>query len=637
MWPEDGNLSNIEDAELEALETELVNSFNDLANGENPSDDDIAELSEVRDHITAVRGERGSRAEASAARAEQIAALATEVNGSEGDDENGEGTEGEGEADTTATDDDPANTTTGDEGTNTAEEGTQSGGSTSGGSVTAGATVAQAQRRQPARTRPRQTANDGFEGSTSIIAAADVPNTAAGSTVRSSRQLAEMMVERHRTMGRGNGDNVPVATFQLNTDNRRHLGYDDNVYDRMAEFNQTPQGILAAGGLCAPTASYYRQMILSEADRPVRDALANFTADRGGIRYNPPPTLADVAAGTPAAVGIVTAAQDAANAQKTCFTVNCNAPVEVTINAIYNCLTFGNFGARAFPEQVQAWQDLALAWQARLAETMLLDGIAAGSTTVTAQGLVGAAREILAILGRASAAYRNRHRMAPGSPLRVLLPAWAADLIRADVARGWEDDLDALALADASINSWLAARGLNVTWYLDGKTGSGQVFGQAAGGQTYTDFVLNSTTTVTSATAGFTSADVGRKITATGIPTTATIASVTNPTTVVLTQAATATASGVTGTVNRPVLQQFPGQVFSYMYAEGTWLHLDGGTLDLGLVRDSALNKTNQFQIFSESFENVAKVGPESLEIVMNLVPDGTRGASKAIVTPINV
>jgi hypothetical protein len=60
------------------------------------------------------------------------------------------------------------------------------------------------------------------------------------------------------------------------------------------------------------------------------------------------------------------------------------------------------------------------------------------------------------------------------------------------------------------------------------------------------DGVLNSTTTVTSATAAFTSADVGKTIGAVGVPSGAVIQSVTNATTIVLSQAATTSGSGVT-------------------------------------------------------------------------------------------
>ena len=59
----------------------------------------------------------------------------------------------------------------------------------------------------------------------------------------------------------------------------------------------------------------------------------------------------------------------------------------------------------------------------------------------------------------------------------------------------------------------------------------------------------STSTTVTSATAAFTSADVGSFVTGAGIPAGATIASVTNATTVVISAAATATATGVTLTI----------------------------------------------------------------------------------------
>jgi Phage capsid family len=63
------------------------------------------------------------------------------------------------------------------------------------------------------------------------------------------------------------------------------------------------------------------------------------------------------------------------------------------------------------------------------------------------------------------------------------------------------------------------------------------------------DALLNSSTTVTSATPAFTSGDVRSFVTGTGIPAGATIAPVTNATTVVLSAAATATGSGVTITI----------------------------------------------------------------------------------------
>lgn len=64
--------------------------------------------------------------------------------------------------------------------------------------------------------------------------------------------------------------------------------------------------------------------------------------------------------------------------------------------------------------------------------------------------------------------------------------------------------------------------------------------------------------------------------------------------------------------------------VVSYLYPEGSFIYVDGGGLDLGVVRDSTLNSRNDFQLFAETWEEVAFIGPESLRLSMTLVPDGS-------------
>jgi hypothetical protein len=66
------------------------------------------------------------------------------------------------------------------------------------------------------------------------------------------------------------------------------------------------------------------------------------------------------------------------------------------------------------------------------------------------------------------------------------------------------------------------------------------------------DGVTNSTTTVTSATAAFVAGDVGKQISGGSIPTGAFIASVSNGTTVLISAAATASASGLTIVIGPP-------------------------------------------------------------------------------------
>jgi hypothetical protein len=70
-------------------------------------------------------------------------------------------------------------------------------------------------------------------------------------------------------------------------------------------------------------------------------------------------------------------------------------------------------------------------------------------------------------------------------------------------------------------------------------------------------------------------------------------------------------------------LQNWPTRAITYLFHPGAWLFLDGGVLDLGVVRDSTLNASNDLQIWSESFEGLAFRGLESLRIDMNICPSG--------------
>jgi hypothetical protein len=86
------------------------------------------------------------------------------------------------------------------------------------------------------------------------------------------------------------------------------------------------------------------------------------------------------------------------------------------------------------------------------------------------------------------------------------------------------------------------------------------------------------------------------------------------------------------GAQNAGSLLDFPSTVVWYLFSEGTFLFLDGGTLDLGLVRDSSLNSTNDYKMFVETFEGVAKVGVESLRISSALVVNGASSGTVDLV-----
>lgn len=357
-------------------------------------------------------------------------------------------------------------------------------------------------------------------------------------------------------------EKVTLATIRVDYPEDRHLGQDEVVNAARLDAVTSPAALTASGGICGPVGVSYDVLGWSVADTPVQAALAQFGATRGGIRFTPPHTLTQVTADGPA--GLWTSANDANPTNPTVKTIavfTCEAVQEIVVDAVTSMVKFGEFSNRFHPEAVAAYLQTAAAVHARLAEATTRANIAAASIACTAdEALLGTVRDLLATIDRASAAIRYRNRTAVGAPLRLIMPQWLFDQVRADVARELPGDSggqsERLAVADAEIMRWFDVRGINVTGSLDSPTGAAvfQGFG--------------------------------------------------------------------TQSPNQP-LNAWPAKARLSLFPEGSFLFLDGGELNLGFIRDSVLAKTNDLLFFAENFQQVAFVGVESLEITAQLAPTG--------------
>lgn len=402
---------------------------------------------------------------------------------------------------------------------------------------------------------------------TVIRAGADIPGIGMGTEFPDMKSVAAAMVQRITSMRGirgGDGDKMIVASAALDgVSEARHLT-DDAPERNLAKVLAaiSPEAITAAGGLAAPEEVRYDLFGVGDTDRPVRSSLPVFTTTRGGVRFMRPPTLNDVSG----VVGIWTVPNDIAavtdtSIRKPSFRVLPGPEIVVDTQAITMIMTFGNLMSRAYPELVARHNELGLIAHARVAEQQLLTQIGALSTAVTGRTQkVGAVREVLNQVSRAAASYRNRHRIAGATPLRAIMPEWFMDLLRSDIVMQHPGDgLEIFEIADTMISKWFSARNINITWAMDGEAG-----------QDYTS----------------------------------------------LTKAGAGAGSSLG-------LADYPENVIWYLFAEGTFSFMDGGTLDLGLVRDSTLNAANDYQMFVETFENVVKFGLESLRVTSPLVPTG--------------
>jgi len=386
-----------------------------------------------------------------------------------------------------------------------------------------------------------------------ITAGADIPGISAGQNLNDLDAVAEAYTKRLNTLRRvngGDGEQHIVASLTTNYPEERMLSTD--ALDNAAKIANVvgAEALVASGGHAAPLEVKYDIFGFGTTVRPVRDSLPRFQADRGGIRYVTPPALS----GNSGAVGVWTAANDvtpSSPTEKAVLTVTAAAEQTASTDAITLQLQFGNLMTRAYPELVARHNELGLIRHARLAESTLLSGIAAGSTAVTSTSLIGFARDFLVQISRAAAAYRSRHRLEADTVLRVIAPSWVFDAMQSDLALSMPGD-GTLSVARAEIEGYLRDRNVTAVWSLD---------------------------------------------------------------------------ADVFGAQGAAAMLEFPDSFTWYLFAEGTFLFLDGGTLDLGIVRDSTLVGTNDYRMFVETFEKVTKVGIESLAVTSTISVNGVAAA----------
>ena len=555
------NLASLSIDDLAELEANLEAAAEERADA--TSQEALDELVQIRDAVRAVRTEGAARAEETAAREAAAAEALAEIRGQgpEDDDADEDADASEGDADE-------------DDGTQDVVSEAEAVVADAPETVAAsGADATPAPRapriggvnaRRPRTTQPRtQTQTEVPFHQLGLVASANVPGFTAGESIQDAEKLATLFYEAVKaTQGYKHGPRVQMKLVRAGSERPEDLGWSqDRILDRDLRGNMrkitaatSPQSVRAAGGICAPAPVQYNLPILAGSDaRPVRDdMLVRFAADRGGVVTLPPPVLTDL----DDAITVWTAENDenpSSPTEKNCLTVTCPTEDEELVDAIVMCLQFGNFRARYFAEQIEAWMRLAAVNHARQAEILSLQKIGSGSTQVShGQGL-GTIPDVLATLDLATAGMASRHRDVPS--FRWGAPAWLRNQMRADEARrmpGGGTTDERYALAEAKIDSWFSARGINPTWFLDGE--SGQIFGAQGDGP----------------------------------------------------------------------LVGWPSTVVTYLYPEGSWLFLDGGTLDLGIVRDSTLNSTNEVQWFSESFEATHFHGVESQRLTIDTCPDGS-------------
>lgn len=462
-----------------------------------------------------------------------------------------------------------------------------------------GSSVERVQAFRGERHQPRPQAEEP-DSPVVITAAAGVPGWNAGARM-DWNSVGEALHSVHWANAKGGGsDGIDIPVVSMETAAERAeakvggTGSDRLVFDVLAAAKsggvnvrdpKSVQAITAAGGLCGPPEVIYDWPTIGNARTPIGDALPRLPATRGQVMYPTPYYWADVEntdnTGGHSVINAWTLANDVAatppnsTPRKVCARVICPTWVTVNVDAVYSCVVFGNFAARFNPLVNDNFMREVPKVIARFAEAQRIAAIDAASASGAGLGSTGRAFTYDSILG-------TGHDLK--AALSILSTAYRQRYRMEDgdrltfltsewLLRAVQEDMMRLQPGDDEFEATFAEY-------------ASEIFDNAN-----LDVVV--------------SPDI-------------------SPFTIGTAGAPSGSAAYV----------KFPSTSLGYLYPPGTFSLLDGGRLDLGVVRDSSLIAANDFEMFFEYWEKVIQTGFASWKVTLPVSPKGSTSIPVANATP---
>lgn len=331
-----------------------------------------------------------------------------------------------------------------------------------------------------------------------VTASIDIPGVGHGTEMGDLASLADAFQRKAKAIPvTRDGKGAPwhqVAsvknTFDHIVDDRTPHGTIEELWKDMTKPTNA-KALVAGGGWCAPSQILYDFFNIAEETDGMID-LPTVGVSRGGIRFPVSPAIGDVFfqnAGSSPASGFGGFAFSMSNAtdpwlwsetddqltvtgsvNKPTLRVPCPTFSEVRLECYGISLTAGNLTDDAYPESTQNFIRLLRAAYSHAINARLIglmDTAAGGATTVGAVTTDGPVNRLLNSVALAAMDYRAKFAMSTRSVLEVVMPYWIREVIRADMVLRPYEDLAAVAVADAMIDAWFAARNVRVQWVND--------------------------------------------------------------------------------------------------------------------------------------------------------------------------
>ena len=418
----------------------------------------------------------------------------------------------------------------------------------------------------------RRLTSDATAVPVAITAGADIPGLTAGSELSNMSDVADAFAKRLHGLRRvngGDGEQHIVASFSTAYPDSVQLGNDAEANMAKIDAVTAPQALVASGGYQSPFAVRYDIFGLGNNARPIRDSLPTFQTDRGGIRFIVPPSLAGASAATyNDAVGVWTNTADSSTSSGVATT------------------TKGNLVVTAATETTAVADAITLQLQfGNLATRAYPELIARHNELALIQHAREAEAELFSKMSAAALSTAVTTTNVLGLGVDFLLQVGRA----AAHYRG-RHRMDENAPLRIIAPFWVKAA-IRSDFAL-----------QMPGDNSYavTDAQIDAYLAARHVNASWTmDTDTDNFATSNSV-----------------------WANGSSGAIN-----EFKDSFSWLLFAEGTFLFLDGGALDIGIIRDSTLVGTNDYKMFVETFEGIAKVGVESLKVTSTISVNGARAA----------
>lgn len=317
--------------------------------------------------------------------------------------------------------------------------------------------------RAPARTTPVVEAEIKSGTTYSVLTGPSMKEH--GATINLD-EMADLFNRFGRAQRPGNRTQIVSIRTDLGEDRTLTASTSPDKVMEMLDSITAPEAVAAAGGCCVLAENLPESTTPFDASRPLRDSLPSMTVN-GAVRWFPPICLPQDGA------AVWTCAEDAAvlpndeNTWKQCAEVECPEAEEVSLDAIYQCITIGNFQQRFNP---QRWAEILRALtasKARLSEIHLWSQMLAGASTVHPGIAYGSLYlNVVNSVLRAAEEIRLQNRLVDSVNMRVWLPSWVPVAIAADLSARRLVETTAIE-ARTLLASALGSYGVNVTYSKD--------------------------------------------------------------------------------------------------------------------------------------------------------------------------